>query len=106
MANVYKQFANKVTKAIEKDKILKELKSKEQSNYIKNAIAIWKSAILVSELKKAEGLDFGNLTPEAKQDLAEIMPIYKSTVKAMEQANKVLGNQPVKTQAQDKSMEL
>ena len=104
MANIYKQFAKNVTKAIAKDKILNELKNKEQSSYIKNAIAIYKSAIFVEELKKTNGLNLNNLSQEAKVELAEVMPIYESTVKAMGQANKVLGNNVTKTV--DKEMSL
>ena len=102
--NIYKQFAGKVTDAIKKDAILNELQSKEQSAYIKNAIAIYKSAILVEQLKKAEGLDLNNLSQQEKAELGEVLPIYNATVKAMQQANKVLGNNAIKPQ--EKGMEL
>lgn len=109
--NKYENFVLKVTKAIEKDKGLKELESKNKSNYIKSAISITKSAIFVkvySEFKKSgQEIDFENLTRQDMKTLKPVMGIYKGTVNAIEHANAVLGRtvNKQKTVAKQKNVE-
>ena len=105
--NKYESFVSKVTKSIEKDKVIKELEQKNKSAYIKSAISIAKSAVFVKVYndfkKQGYEIEFENLSKQDAKTLKPVMGIYKGIVSAIDHANKVLGRNVTIQKTQAKS---